>query len=126
MSRRTSRVSELLRQEISDLLWRNLKDPRLEGGLVSITTVEVSPDLRIATVYISHLGSPGEREEALAGLQSATSYLERELRRRLRMRRTPALSFHFDPSIERGARLASTIAELARARGDVRDPRDKP
>ncbi|MCY3646116.1 MAG: 30S ribosome-binding factor RbfA [Chloroflexi bacterium] len=117
MSRRTSRVSELLREEISDLVQRDLKDPRLEGALLSITEVEVSGDLRSAAVFVSHLGTAEERDEALAGLQSAASYLERELRRRLRMRRTPSLTFRFDPSIERGARLASTIADLARDRG---------
>lgn len=117
MSRRTSRVSELLREEISDLVQRDLKDPRLEGALLSITEVEVSGDLRNAVVFVSHLGTAEERDEALAGLQSAASYLERELRRRLRMRRTPSLTFRFDPSIERGARLASTIADLARDRG---------
>ncbi len=117
MSRRTSRVSELLREEISNLVQRDLKDPRLEGALLSITEVEVSADLRVAAVYVSHLGSEEERDDALAGLQSASAYLERELRRRLRMRRTPSLTFQFDPSIERGARLASTIADLARDRG---------
>lgn len=117
MSRRTSRVSELLREEISDLVQRDLKDPRLEGAFLSITEVEVSADLRVASVYVSHLGSAEERDDALAGLQSASPYLERELRRRLRMRRTPSLTFQFDPSIERGARLASTIADLARDRG---------
>ena len=127
MSRRTSRVSELLREEISDLVQRDLKDPRLEGAFLSITEVEVSPDLRTADVFVSHLGSPEERDEALAGLQSASPWLERELRRRLRMRRTPSLRFQFDPSIERGARLASTIAELARDRGgDAPDPRVEP
>ncbi|MCY3882910.1 MAG: 30S ribosome-binding factor RbfA [Chloroflexi bacterium] len=121
MSRRTSRVSELLREEISDLVQRDLKDPRLEGALLSITEVEVSADFRVAAVFVSHLGTAEEREDALAGLQSASSWLERELRRRLRMRRTPSLTFQFDPSIERGARLASTIAELARDR----DPGDE-
>ncbi|MDE2669643.1 MAG: 30S ribosome-binding factor RbfA [Dehalococcoidia bacterium] len=122
MSRRTSRVSELLREEISDLVQRDLKDPRLEGAFLSITEVEVSGDLRVASVYVSHLGSEEERDDALAGLQSATAYLERELRRRLRMRRTPSLTFRFDPSIERGARLASTIADLARDRGPDPEP----
>lgn len=116
MSRRTSRVSELLREEISTLVQRELKDPRLEGAFLSITEVEVSADLRTASVFVSHLGSPEERAEALAGLGSASAFLERELRRRLRLRRMPSLSFRFDPSIERGARLASTIAELARDR----------
>lgn len=116
MSRRTSRVSELLRQELGELVQRSLKDPRVGQGLLSITEVELTADLRTATVFISHLGTEGEREDALAGLASASPFLERELRRRLRMRRTPALSFRFDPSIERGARLASTIADLARDR----------
>ena len=122
MSRRTSRVSELLREEISDLIQRDLKDPRLDGTFVTITEVQVSPDFRVADVFVSHLGSSEERDAALAGLQSASPYLERELRRRLRMRRTPSLKFQFDPSIERGARLASTIADLARDRGDDRNP----
>ncbi|HCV00098.1 MAG: ribosome-binding factor A [Dehalococcoidia bacterium] len=116
MSRRTSRVSELLREEISALIQRDLKDPRLEGALLSITEVNVSADLRVASIFVSHLGTDEEREEALAGLQSAVPFLERELRRRLRMRRTPSLKFQFDSSIERGARLASTIADLARSR----------
>lgn len=122
MSRRTSRVSELLREEISDLVQRDLKDPRLEGALLSITEVEVSADLRAAAVFVSHLGDAEGREDALAGLQSASAWLERELRRRLRMRRTPSLTFRFDPSIERGARLASTIAELARDRDLESEP----
>ena len=122
MSRRTSRVSELLREEISDLIQRDLKDPRLDGTFVTITEVQVSPDFRVADVFVSHLGSSEELDAALAGLQSASPYLERELRRRLRMRRTPSLKFQFDPSIERGARLATTIAELARDRGDDRNP----
>ncbi len=116
MSRRTSRVSELLREEISGLVQRDLKDPRLEGALLSITEVEVSADLRAASVFVSHFGDDAGRDEALAGLQSASAWLERELRRRLRMRRTPSLTFRLDPSIERGARLASTIADLARDR----------
>ncbi len=122
MSRRTSRVSELLREEISDLVQRDLKDPRLEGAFLSITEVEVSADLRVADVFVSHLGGEEERDDALAGLQSASPYLERELRRRLRMRRTPSLTFRFDPSIERGARLASTIADLARDRAPDPEP----
>lgn len=122
MSRRTSRVSELLREEISDLVQRDLKDPRLEGAFLSITEVEVSADLRVADVFVSHLGGEEERDDALAGLQSASPYLERELRRRLRMHRTPSLTFRFDPSIERGARLASTIADLARDRAPDPEP----
>lgn len=112
MSRRTDRVNELMRSEISELLLREVKDPRLSQGLVSITEVEVSPDLRRATVYVSHLGTDEERRDALTGLEKASPFLHRELSRRLDMRHVPDLLFRFDPSIERGARLASLIHEV--------------
>ena len=70
MSRRTTRVSELLREEISELVQRDLKDPRLEGAFLTITEVEVSPDFRVASVFVSHLGSAEERDDAAGfGLQ---------------------------------------------------------
>ncbi|MCK6565615.1 MAG: 30S ribosome-binding factor RbfA, partial [Dehalococcoidia bacterium] len=62
MSRRTERVNDLLREQLSELIQREVKDPRVARGLVSITEVQVSPDLRHATVYVSHLGDSGERE----------------------------------------------------------------
>lgn len=113
MSRRTERVSELLRQELSELLVRAVKDPRIEHGLVSVTEVEVSPDLRYATVYVSHLGTEEERVEVLAGLEHAAPYLHNELMRRLSLKHVPRLRFRFDPSIERGARLAMLIRQVA-------------
>jgi|DewCreStandDraft_2_1066082.scaffolds.fasta_scaffold00046_65 ribosome-binding factor A len=113
MSRRTDRVSELLRQELSELLVRSVKDPRVEHGLVSVTAVEVSPDLRYATVYVSHLGNEEERAEVLAGLEHAASYLHNELVRRLSLKHVPRLRFRFDPSIERGARLSVLIRQVA-------------
>jgi ribosome-binding factor A len=113
MSRRTSRVNDLLREELSELLLREVKDPRVEHGLVSITEVQVSPDLRHAIVYVSHLGDETERAEVLLGLQHAAHFLHNELVRRLKMRIVPELVFRFDPSIERGARLASLIHEVS-------------
>lgn len=113
MSRRTDRVNELLREELSDLIQREVKDPRVGHGLVSITEVHVSPDLRHATVYISHLGDPSERDEVLRGLAAAARFLHTELMRRVNMRHVPDLLFRFDPSIERGARLASLIHEVS-------------
>lgn len=117
MSRRTDRVNELMRAEISELLLREVKDPRLSQGLVSITEVEVSPDLRRATVFVSHLGTDEERREVLLGLQKASPFLHRELSHRLDMRHVPDLVFRFDPSIERGARLASLIHDVGAERG---------
>ena len=116
MSRRTSRVNDLLREELSELVLRSVKDPRIGHGLLSITEVEVSADLANATVFVSHLGSDEERRESLEGLTHAVPFLERELRHRLRMKRTPHLAFRFDPSIARGARIAEALNEIARER----------
>ncbi|MBI2766432.1 MAG: 30S ribosome-binding factor RbfA [Chloroflexi bacterium] len=117
MSRRTNRVNELLREELSGLIAREVKDPRVSQGLTTITEVEVSPDLRRATVFISHLGDEAERGEVLKGLQQAARFLHGELLHRLSLRTIPELTFRFDPSIERGARLASLIHEVS-ADGD--------
>jgi ribosome-binding factor A len=117
MSRRTERVNDLLQEELSALIQRELKDPRLGGGLTTVTEVQVSPDLRHATVFVSHLGNESDREEVLTGLRSAAHFLHGELLHRLHLRRVPDLVFRFDPAIERGARLASLIQEVERERG---------
>lgn len=116
MSMRTTRVGELLRAEISELLLREVKDPRVSRGMVTITEVQVSPDLRRAVVYVSHLGSEQERAEALEGLQHSAPFLHRELVHRLSLRNVPELVFRFDPSIERGARLAKLIHQVSAER----------
>ena len=124
MSRRTTRVSELLREEISELVQRDLKDPRLEGAFLTITEVEVSPDFRVASVFVSHLGSAEERDDALAGLQSASAWLERELRRRLRMLRHPRPSPSSSTPPSSGAPASpSTIANWPATRGPTRPSR---
>ncbi len=116
MSMRTTRVNELLRAEISELLLREVKDPRVSRGLVTITEVQVSPDLRRAVVYFSHLGTVDERQAALEGLQHSAPFLHRELVHRLALRNVPELVFKFDPSIERGARLAELINQVGAER----------
>ena len=113
MSLRTTRVNELLRAEISELLLREVKDPRVSEGLITITEIRVSPDLRHATVFVSHLGTDEEREHALEGLQHAAPFLHRALMHRLKMRNVPHLVFRFDPSIERGARLSDLIRKVS-------------
>lgn len=121
MTRRQERVNGLLREELSELIRREVKDPRVAGGLVSVTEVEVSPDLRHATVFISHLGSDTERDEAILGLNKAAHFLHAELVHRLSMRNVPELHFRFDPSIERGARLASIINSVVGPHGGDED-----
>jgi ribosome-binding factor A len=88
-----------------------LKDPRI--GLVTVTGVETAPDLRHATVYVSVLGSPRRRKATLEGLAAAHGLLQGRLARELRMKRTPQLTFEYDPSVERGVRMTQLIDELA-------------
>lgn len=110
MTRRTERINSQLREEISDLLRRNVKDPRI-GGLVSITEVDVSPDLRQAKVYVSVLGTEEEKAATFEALKAAARFLQRELRRRLQIRRTPELTFMHDLTLEKGARMLALLQE---------------
>ena len=104
------RVNESVRQVLADAL-PDLKDPRI--GLVTVTGVDTAPDLRQATVYVSVLGSPRKRRATLAGLTAAHGLLQGRLARELRMKRTPQLTFEYDPSVERGVRMTQLIDELA-------------
>ncbi len=113
MSLRTARVNELLRAEISELIQREVKDPRVTEGMITVTEIRVSPDLGHATVFVSHLGTEDQRAHALKGLQNAAPFLHRELVHRLKMRAIPKLIFRFDPSIERGARLSDLIRKVS-------------
>ena len=108
MSRRVDRVNELLRTEISNLLAREIKDPRL-ARVVSITEVVASSDLRSARVYVSVMGRETDRKAAMDGIRSAASFLRRELRERVNLRHTPHLTFVLDDSIEEGARVLRLI-----------------
>lgn len=119
MSRRTDRVNELIREELSEIILRGVKDPRVGHGLVSVTEVHVSPDLRRATVFVSHLGEDADRPEVLRGLQQAARFMHVELVRRLKMRNVPELDFQFDPSIEQGAWLAALISQVNADRGET-------
>jgi ribosome-binding factor A len=104
MPRRIDRINELLRQEISQLLARQVKDPRLDG-VISITQVKTTNDLRNARVFISVMGDPAAKQSALEGIQSAATYLRRELRDRLAMRYVPFLSFAVDSTLDDAAHL---------------------
>src|SRR5215207_7434593 len=100
MSQRTDRVDELLRQEIGSLLTKELADPRI--GFVTITDVETTPDLRHAKVWVSVIGSPDVRRDAMAGLAHAMPFLRRQLGTRLDLRRIPELHLQADGTFERG------------------------
>jgi ribosome-binding factor A len=108
--KRSTRLGELLLAEISDLVVRHLKDPRL--GFVTFTRVELSDDLRHAKVFASILGSEPEKARTLQGLASATGYIRRHLGRILRLRYTPELTFLIDESMEHGAKIAQLLRQL--------------
>ena len=104
------RVSDLIRTHLIRLLNRKANDPRLR--IVTITSVEVTPDAKRADVYFSILGDEEEQAETQAGLDSAAGWLRRELGNRLRLRNTPELVFHYDPSLKHGEHLLSLLEEL--------------
>jgi ribosome-binding factor A len=104
------RVNEAVK-EVLGIALPELKDPRI--GFVTITGVETSTDLRHATVFVSVLGSEKAREKSLQGLAAAHGTLQARLARELRMKRTPQLTFEYDPTVERGVRMTKLIDELA-------------
>jgi ribosome-binding factor A len=104
------RVNESVRQVLAEAL-PELKDPRI--GLVTVTGVDTAADLRHATVYVSVLGNEKKRKATLRGLEAAHGLLQSRLARQLRMKRTPQLTFEYDPSVERGVRMSQLIDELA-------------
>jgi ribosome-binding factor A len=112
MPQRIPRVNQLIRQEISELLQRQVKDPRL-GTFVTITEVSTTADLKYAKVFISFLSSDEEKQEALNALAKASGFFRREMAKHLRLRRIPELSFHWDDSIERGDHLLQLIDQIA-------------
>lgn len=113
---RSNRVSEAIHKEISALLVKGLKDPRI--GFVTITAVEVTPDLHLARVYFTTLGEEKSRRETEKGLKSSVPYLRRELGRRLRMRYVPDLLFQYDASLDYGNRIDSLLRDLHTESGD--------
>jgi ribosome-binding factor A len=104
------RVNAAVREVLSEAVGE-LKDPRI--GFVTVTGVETSSDLRQAVVYVSVLGSERKREQSIDGLQAAHGILQARIARELRMKRTPQLTFEYDPSVERGVRMTQLIDELA-------------
>ena len=111
MPRRVDRINELLRQEISLLLARQIKDPRLDG-VISITQVKTTSDLRNARVFLSVLGDSTAKQSALEGIQSAATYLRRELRDRLAMRYVPFLSFAMDNTLDEADHLYQIMDQI--------------
>ena len=108
---RIIRVGEEIRRELAEIIREDLKDPRLKESLVSVTHVDVAKDLRYATVYLSCLGTGAEEKEIMAVFKQAAGFLRTELARRLNLRFTPELTFKFDSSIQKGARINQLLKE---------------
>jgi ribosome-binding factor A len=111
-SRRIARLNDAFREEISDLLRRQAKDPRL-AFFITITRVEISADISHAKVFVSVMGSEEDRETALRGLEAASSFLRRQIGHRLSLRRSPELSFRRDDSMEQGAHVLELLDEVS-------------
>ena len=124
MSRRSERTGKLIQREISALLEREVNDPRL-SKFVSVTQVTLSPDFTHASVYVSTLASEMNKEDLLAGFNKASGFLRKELAAHLRLRQMPELSFHYDDSIERGARLLKLMGELSAQKDDKISSHDR-
>lgn len=111
-SRRVSRVAELIKREVSQMLLQDIKDDRVGAGMVSVTDVDVSGDLQHAKIYVSIYGTDEARQQIMAGLKSATGFIRSELGHRVRLRRTPEVIFQEDRSIERGTKVLSLLNQL--------------
>jgi ribosome-binding factor A len=109
--RRIDRIEEQLRIELSEIIEREIQDPRI--GLTTVTAVKVSPDLRHARIFVTVLGDDTQRKKALEGLRSAASFVRRSLSKRLHhMRRIPELSFDYDEAVEKGMRIEELLDQI--------------
>ena len=111
MSRRMGRVNGLLREELSELISRELKDPRV-ASFVTITEVDTASDLDRARVYVSVMATPDEQLDVMKGLKSAEGFLRASLSSRVQMRKIPSLTFELDMTMERGANLVKLIDQV--------------
>ncbi|MTJ06867.1 MULTISPECIES: 30S ribosome-binding factor RbfA [unclassified Anabaena] len=123
-NRRVSRVAELIKREVSQMLLNGIKDDRVGTGMVSVTDVDVSGDLQHAKIFVSIYGTEEAKAETMAGLKSATGYVRSELGARVRLRRTPEVQFLEDHSIERGTKVLNLLNQLEQERTSLKVDED--
>jgi ribosome-binding factor A len=114
--KRADRLGEFIQIEVSDIILRKIKDPRI--SLVTITGVDVSDDLRMARIYFSVMGDEKQLRKAMDGLKSATGFIKKSLGSRLDLRNVPDIEFHYDPSFEYGERIDKLLGEIKEDHGD--------
>ncbi|HIV75739.1 MAG TPA: 30S ribosome-binding factor RbfA [Candidatus Pseudogracilibacillus intestinigallinarum] len=107
---RTNRVAEQMKKELGEIINQKIKDPRV--GFVTVTDVDLTNDLQIATVYISVYGDEAEKEASLIGLSKASGFIRTEVGRRIRLRKVPEISFKFDEAHEYGNRIDAILRQL--------------
>lgn len=112
MTRRTERLGEEIREEVARMITGELKDPRI--GFVTVTRVDLGPDLRQARVYVGVLGTDKQRQTSLTGLKQAAGFMRRALGQRLRLRHAPELVFQYDEGLEASDRVARLLSEIQR------------
>jgi ribosome-binding factor A len=115
-TRRMSRVAELIKREVSQMILFELKDDRVGAGMISITDVDVSGDLQHAKIFVSIYGSDEARAETMAALHSAAGYIRSNLGKRVRLRRTPEVLFAEDLSLARGTEMLALLNRLEQER----------
>jgi ribosome-binding factor A len=121
---RQARIADQIQRELAELVRVEMRDPRV-GALVTLTGVELSRDQSHAKVFFTVLGSPSDVDAALEGLRRAAGFLRSQLAHRLTTRTVPELSFEYDESVERGARLSRLIDEAVRPQAPARRPRGR-
>lgn len=121
-SHRTARIAEEIKRELAQMIREELKDPRIKG-LISITNVDVTNDLRYAKVFVSSLSGSKENEDIIKGLEKAGGYMRSEIAKRLQLRFTPELLFKQDSSIEYGTKINRILSDIRQEEG-VEDPND--
>lgn len=121
-SRRVSRVAELIKREVSQMILFDIKDDRVGAGMVSVTNVDVAGDLQHTKIFVSIYGSDEVRLQTMEGLKSVTGYVRSELGKRVRLRRTPTVMFVEDTSFDRATSVLSLINQLSLKRAESEDP----
>ena len=113
-SSKNTRINGEVQRELSEIIRGEIKDPRVTKAMVSVVSVEVTPDLKYCKAYISVLGSPEAAEAAVEGLERAVGYIRRELAHRINLRNTPEIRFVLDQSIEHGIHMSKLIEQVAK------------
>ena len=119
MSRRTERVGSTIQQELAQIMMRELTDPRLAEHMISITRVKVSPDISIADVYVTVMGTPGQQTAALNALKHSAGLMRTKLTKQLALRVAPFLKFHIDENLKKELAVLDLIDKAAKETAEL-------